>query len=178
MLAINNLYFTWLMNKVSNQEIHSNEYAITENDILKCEQLFVSNYYPSNDLDYSRSVDGITLRRTFLFEAGNSEENVSCINGMCPMCNILEMMVALAIKMDLEVLFNPYYGFRHDIWFWNMYATLGLYTDDDVKGIVSRFNEKRYCENGIGGLFTIPNTDVRSLDIWTQMSWWVSYNQL
>ena len=77
---------------------------------------------------------------------------------------------------------NPAYGDRTGQWFWNMMSSLGLssmsddiYDRDYVEYAISRFLNREYEPNGKGGLFTIRDceVDLRNVEIWTQMCWYL-----
>jgi hypothetical protein len=46
-----------------------------------------------------------------------------------------------------------------------------MYTDD----VIDRFLYREYSPDGVGGLFTIDNSyeDLRTVDIWYQMLWYL-----
>jgi hypothetical protein len=91
-------------------------------------------------------------------------------------------MVALAIRIESDMS-DPDYGDRTVIWFWEMIKSLGLYemTDENydqfyTQVTVDTFLKKEYGADGKGSLFTIknPDIDVRTLDIWYQMSLYIN----
>lgn len=96
---------------------------------------------------------------------------------------VLEVMIALAIRMENEYMANDIYGNRIPEWFWGMMESLGLLSEDDsnysvdvANEIIDNFLEKRYGRDGFGSLFCFPGCYVdSSMDIWSQMLRFVSY---
>ena len=76
------------------------------------------------------------------------------------------------------------YGDRTGMWFWNMITSLGLGTMNDARFderytniVLDRFMKRQYSRNGEGGLFTIDGIkkDMRNIEIWYQMCWYLDY---
>ena len=77
---------------------------------------------------------------------------------------------------------NDEIGDRTPLWFWGMIGNLGLreMTDDIfdesvVDEITERFLTRDYSYNGRGGLFYVskPRMDMRDVEIWYQMMWYL-----
>ena len=84
----------------------------------------------------------------------------------------------MAIRCEDQFAYDPEYGDRTGVWFWEMIESLGLMDEMDanfdidyVQRVVDRFLSRNYQKNGKGGLFTIHdlNRDMRKTDIWYQM---------
>lgn len=125
------------------------------------------------DMDSNRAEDGVSLRRRF------SSYN----SGLSGPCSILEMMVALAIRCEENIMDDPTMGDRTGQWFWGMIMSLGLngMTDDHfderyVKHVIDRFLNREYDPDGRGGLFIVRNStiDFRKIEIWNQLSWYLN----
>ena len=127
----------------------------------------------SIELDENRYLDGLKYRKTFDPRRSGP-------------CTVLEMMCALADRMEVEQMQDPDYGDRTYYWFQCMFESLGLFQFDDedydevkVQRIIDRFLRREYNKTGKGGLFTfhkpVPG-DPRNAEIWYQMNWWVSEN--
>ena len=133
-------------------------------------------------MDGNRAEDGIALRYRFGYE--NKYEDYIIANLLDNhSCSILEMLVALSLRCEEHIMYNQEIGDRTGQWFWNMIRNLGLYSMDDthfnadyVNDIISKFLKNEYEANGKGGLFTIENykRDLRSVEIWYQMSWYLN----
>lgn len=97
-------------------------------------------------------------------------------------CSVFEMMTALALRCEETIMDDPRYGNRTKHWFWIMMRNLrlGSMTDDrfDEEYVNERIDillKREYESNGSGGLFTIKNCefDVRDVEIWTQLLWYL-----
>ena len=98
-------------------------------------------------------------------------------------CSVLEMMIALAIRIEETMMDDPRYGDRTNQWFWLMMSNLGLkYMTDDVfdkvkaNDIIYTFLERQYSPDGKGGLFYIRNCeeDLTQIEIGTQVNWYLN----
>ena len=101
-------------------------------------------------------------------------------------CSMLEMMVALAVRIEEHIMEDSSAGNRVGQWFWNMVVSLGLAAMDDGRFhedradyILDRFERRDYEYNGAGGLFTVnhPTEDMRRLDIWYQLMHYLQENE-
>lgn len=128
-------------------------------------------------LDSNRAKDGVNLRRKYAYETRFDDDILEYITGPC---SVLEMILALAIRCETEIMNNPRYGDRTGQWFWQMITNLGLSSMVDsrydmfyVESIIATFLNRDYEPDGRGGLFTIKNCehDLRNVEIWHQMLW-------
>lgn len=133
-------------------------------------------------MDANRADDGTSLRYRFGDERGYPQSMVASYLDDRP-CSVLEMMIALAIRCEEHIMDNQDYGDRTGQWFWNMIVNLGLngMNDDnfdvnDTDRIVSRFLNREYRADGNGGLFAIEHCrrDLRAVEIWYQMDWYLN----
>ena len=77
--------------------------------ILLC-QLHGIIFYNLIDMDADRAEDGINLRYRFGYENGYESAMIaSCLDNRP--CSVLEMMVALAIKIEEQIMDDPDNGF-------------------------------------------------------------------
>ena len=79
------------------------------------------------DNDINRADDGKHLRYEFASE--RSYSNYYPIDNRP--CSVLEMLIALAIRINDEIMWNPDYGDKTAAWFWEMIDNLGLGNLDD-----------------------------------------------
>ena len=126
--------------------------------------------------DSNRAADGVELRYTFARERG---QNV--ISELSGPCSVLEMMIALAIRCEDHIMYDPDAGDRTSRWFWGMITNmdLGLMSDarfdqQFVEERVLIFLNRQYDPDGDGGLFTVKNCayDMRTVEIWYQACWY------
>lgn len=128
-------------------------------------------------MDGHRAADGIDLRYQFGNECRYPQPQIAHELDIYD-CSILEMMVALARRIENEYMDNDEYGDRTPYWFWSMVDSLGLSFMDErhfdetaADFIIRRFLERDYEFDGRGGLFTIAESsrDMRTVEIWYQM---------
>ena len=133
------------------------------------------------DMDECRSEDGVELRHRFAYENHYLDKEMIAEYLEGP-CSVLEMMVALSLRCEEEIMLNTDIGNRTGKWFWNMLVSLGLESMDDcdynemyTDDVIDRFLYREYSPDGVGGLFTIDNSyeDLRNVDIWYQMLWYL-----
>lgn len=146
--------------------------------------LFNADYIPACEMDDSREKDGINLRYRFADEISVPYAEIDKRFDRVP-CSMLEMMVALSIRIEEHIMEDISAGNRVGQWFWNMIVSLGLGSMDDkrfdehrAEYIIDRFMRRDYQPNGQGGLFTVMNTteDMRSIDIWYQLMQYLNEN--
>lgn len=166
-------YFNWLCDVV-------NVSTVSYDKLLRL--LHCTKFRWSNIRDKNRAEDGTDLRFRFRKNVDVlSRNDVLNWHDEEP-CSVLEMMVALAIRAEEQIMDNPQVGNRTTQWFWGMISSLGLngMSDDmfdliDAKDIIERFLNREYSPDGKGGLFTIRDCeyDLRDVEIWTQLCWYL-----
>ena len=169
---VNQDYFHWLCEAVGIEQ-EDKAYWLLAKDLHRMP------FYSLVPHDENRAMDGVMLRDEYLDE----------IN--CPKyvridledCTMLEMLVALAKRMDYETS-NPRTEVNNTAgWFWEMMNNLGLSGFDDahyvsqnglldVDDILKRLVERTYSRDGTGGLFPLKwaSGDQREAEIWFQMN--------
>ena len=127
--------------------------------------------------DSNRAADGIELRYRFSL-AKNHKDWYLYLDGPC---SVLEMMIALSLQCEENIMTSPDTDDKTSRWFWEMIDNLGLsdqfdgnYDKKHVDNILKKFLNRRYRKNGQGGLFYVENADcdMRDIEIWTQMCWY------
>lgn len=133
--------------------------------------------------DRNRAEDGADLRHRFVMTVGYMNMYKQAMDILDGPCSILEMMVALAIHCEENIMDDPNMGDRTGQWFWNMVISLGLGPFVDAKfdrrlvdDIINRFLDREYEPDGRGGLFTIRHCtrDLRTVAIWHQLCWYLN----
>lgn len=177
--SIQKEYISWLYDMVCGPE-QQNEPSYR----LLFDRLYFRIYEPViNERDYPRLVDGENLRYQFGKECGIAYETVETELFDAP-CSVLELLVALSLRCENQIMDNPDIGDRTGLWFWIMLTNLGLnqYTDErydeqSVDAIVDTFINRTYNSDGSGGnifVFNNRTQDIRKIDIWYQMCWFIS----
>lgn len=169
-------YFQWLCD-LAGVERSGQSYWFLFKDLHSIE------FFAILERDNNRGEDGKKLREEYL-------EETCC--GSIPMrgpCTVLEMMVAMARRMD-DIMYDNQYGSRLQHWFWKLIENLGL--EDcgdgeeyvalnrkrDVQDTIYIMLERKYTKWGHGGLFPLPTTkgyipDQRKVELWYQMQRWL-----
>ncbi|MEY8515358.1 hypothetical protein AALC25_00250 [Lachnospiraceae bacterium 29-84] len=132
-------------------------------------------------LDGNRAEDGVDLRYRFGRRCGYSDAETAAFLDIRA-CSVLEMMAALAIRCEEHIMDDPDIGDRTGRWFWEMISNLGLshmkdkgFDPHHTKAVIGRFLNRKYGQEGDGGLFWIPGCmyDLRTVEIWYQMCWYM-----
>ena len=179
-------YFEWLCDIALPGDLSKNYTKLLE-------QLFETNYICSKkSFNHNRLCDGLSLRNKFYREYYKTNIWNNTVRKLLPFsteiipeekpCSILELIVAICLKME-GIMSDSSYGDRTHQWFWIIIVSLGLgkmenkyYDEKTVDKVLKRFMNNEYSSDGKGGLFTILNFggDMRTLDIWTQMCYFLN----
>lgn len=176
--SIRNDYFNWLYDTVTRDRM------VPEISVKKLLMyLHDTEFTYTIPNDENRYSDGINMRYRFAINNGyenNYKEILGILDGPC---SVLEMMVALASRMEETIMDNAQLGDRTGQWFWQMITNMGLggqwndlFDKDYVAERVQKFLDRDYEPNGKGGLFTVRNVDrdLRKVEIWYQMNWYLN----
>ncbi len=164
---VRDLYFEWLSRKVCEQ---GSPYKRLLSYLFDREFTYIL------PMDSHRASDGVYLRYHFSREM---HDDRLIFDGPC---TVFEMLVALAIRCEADIMGDPLGTDRTKNWFWEMITNLGLAKMTDskfdeafVKSRVDIFLNRNYEPNGKGGLFFIPecSKDLRTVEIWYQMLWYL-----
>ena len=153
-------------------------YETAENWLSKCSRnsyhhaivrLEHATFNSRIERDMNRVQDALALWKSI---TGMNDETL-------PEASILEVMISLALRCENEIMHEPRLGDRTHLWFWMMFASLGLnemydenYNASYVNDVINKLNTRRYAKNGRGGLFTVqshPEIDMRKIEVWYQM---------
>ena len=167
-------YFEWMYNLVCGER-----YArqISFRKLLM--RLHDTEFTYLMDRDENRAKEGIFLRYRFSLIYGY-EDALEYLDGPC---SVLEMILALAIHCEENIMDDPAMGDRTRQWFWGMIVNLGLGSMMDenfdrqyVEETVERFLNRDYEPNGKGGLFFIRDCkyDLREVEIWYQLNYYLN----
>jgi hypothetical protein len=165
-------YFDWIRQLVLGEKYSGGLYY---GKLLR--RLNDTEFVWSIDTDGNRAADGIGLRYRF----GHEDPAIASYLDDRP-CSVLEALAGLALRCEEQIMEDDRFGDRTGQWFWGMIFNLGLRPMDDANfdetytdAVVSRFLNREHGPNGEGGLFTVenPRRDLREVDIWYQMCWYL-----
>lgn len=169
--TIKEQYFEWMVRKVKGQ---------SRRRVLEVLDNIAFTYLMPRD--GNRYEDGVSLRYRFGKEMRIPEAVIANELDHAS-CTVLEMMIALAIRCEEEYMYVPTSGDRSYVWFDDMLKSMDLYQMTDnhfvqpyVVDHVFTMMNRRYDQNGHGGLFTVgrPGVDMRNEEIWNQAMWHIS----
>lgn len=170
--SIKERYFNWIYDKVV-----GSKYPYRK--LLR--RLFEIPFISILPMDDNRKEDGMGLRYRFGYE--NHIPDPIIANELdLDECSVLEMMAALAIHCEEDVMDDPTMGNRTSKWFMGMIGNLGLSGMDDrryderlVDSHIDIFLHRKYEPDGRGGLFHLQHCtdDLRNVQIWYQMNWYL-----
>ena len=169
MKMTNARYFGWLVRKTCDDR---------PEHVALMKILHKKVFYSLIENDDNRAADGIALREDYAREKMGNEP-VS----MEDPCSVLEMLIALAIRMEF-MLSDYKHSDRTDKWFWEMITNLGLghYPDTEIPTdeIIENFIMRKYNTNGKGGLFPLKRNhdDQRNVEIWYQLAAYIDENRM
>ena len=171
---INQAYFEWMYDLVCGRQYSE---RISHRKLLT--RLHDTEFIFLIPKDENRAMDGVSLRHRFALSF-NDAHIEDYINGPC---SVLEMMIALALRCEENIMDDPHSGNRTGQWFWSMIVSLDLgsmtdcrYDEKHVDYCIDRFLYREYEPDGRGGLFTIENCDrdLRKVEIWNQLCWYLN----
>ena len=117
--------------------------------------LYSTEFYWVVELDANRAADGLDLRRSLCDDFS--------IDYFDTPCSVLEMMIALAIRCENDIMYDEELGNRVPKWFWLMIKNLKLDKMDDfsfeigpVSSTISGLMGRKFGPNGEGSLFPLP----------------------
>lgn len=172
---LNELYFDWLISLASNLMAPNGEYT------KLFEYLYSTEFTYTLPNDGNRALDGINLRRRFERENPQIDPMDIQLSLIPEPCNVLEMLVALAFRME-DIMHDDEYGDRTGDWLYEMISNINLdsmhndefdpvYCHEMISVVLNR-TYSRYCD---GGLFPYKrdHKDARKVEIWYQMCWYL-----
>ena len=176
-----NKYFNWMYDKTYDPVYFRDKSYRKLFDYLNTIEFFY--FIP---MDGNRAYDGIQLRYRFGRECDISDAAISAqLDIGTP--TVLEVMVALAIRIEESIMSNAEIGDRTPKWMYEMIRNLNLHTMSDdnprfdaekVYSIVNDCMDRNYSANGDNAFFFVknPRQDMRAVDIWKQAMWYLTEN--
>ena len=176
---LDNRYFDWMCQLVYNENAR---YLKADRYTRLFRKLDSIPFRYSIPMDSNRSEDGIELRYRFGQE-NNIDDRVIASELDVGECSVFEMIIALAVRCENQIMHDDDLGDRTSMWFWEMLANLDLtrmdnrhFDEQATESIVNRFLDRRYNSHGEGSLFSVQNPprDMRDVEIWYQMCWYLN----
>lgn len=177
-IEVKNAYFSWLVSRVGMDDMHW----------CLLRRLHQKKFYwlESVPRDYNREKDGTEQR--ILFAAENEWSETEIMDILSEPCSVLEMLVALAARIEQDIMYDPEEGDRTGDWFKLMLKNLELIDMNDtdyyqpyVDQVLERVMSRRYKRNSKGSIFPVKRTmgkDWRTIEIWMQMQLYFNENAL
>ena len=162
-------YEDWLLNLI---------HVSTRGYLKLFDQLHDKQYTYVIPMDENRASDGISLREDFYREMRLEEAVFDHRDD----CSVLEMLVALSIRIDSEYTGDPL-NERPDGVFWELLCNMDLdqFPDSNydhylVNDILDQWLNREFAYNGDGSPFPIcrPRKDQRYSELWSQMMEYLS----
>lgn len=167
-VEVQNAYFAWLLERIKPvddywcllRRLHQKEFIWLE----------------SVPRDENREEDGKALRLKFAEDSEWSTDDILDI--LAGPCSVLEMLVALSIRIEEDIMYEAKYGNRTGEWFWMIIRNAGLDIKDKdyyqfyIDHILDTIMGRRYRKNSDGSFFPVKNTggrDWRKTELWLQM---------
>lgn len=147
--------------------------------------------------DINRVKDGLDLRTRFADDYGINIDRYRRKNAQFDSffsddsaCSMLEMLVALSLRIRSDIMWDSDDENRVPLWFWSMLNNTGLdlercsdaYFDEncivEIAEMCSRIVDRRYEKTGNGSFFPLKNykKDLRKVELWYQMQFWIGEN--
>lgn len=163
-------YFEWLCYTVTG-DINDTKYRKLLNLLHNTPFIF------SIELDDNRAYDGVNLRWYYVNDGGDEK-----IMQWTETCTVLEMLIGLSMNIE-NIMENPDEDTCVGNWFWMMIKNLDLLTMTDVKfdkiealDKINIFMNREYEPDGTGNIIRIEGSpdDLREVEIWNQMCWYLN----
>lgn len=173
---LNRDYFLWMCQLVDDKIYRWERYKYLLNHLHNID------FQYDIPMDGNRAQDGMDLRYHYGAQNGVDQHIIACYLDDKP-CTVLEMMVALSLRCDTDIMAEPGRDICAGKWFWPMIRNLGLigmtntrFDMDTVDLVVDKMMRHTYDRNGRGGLFTVEGcpVDMRDVEIWYQMNWYLN----
>lgn len=170
-------YFTWLVKKIANDRVYPRY-----KKLFKTLYSTRFRYEDMKPLDVERAKDGKSMRYVFERRMDDYLHDVSgreFIELEDKESNMLEMMVALASRIEDAFMGDEAEGDRTPQWFWEMLSNLGIgymsdeqFNQNEYDRCMHNFFRYSYDSNGKGCMFRSEKYSVYQMaekDIWYQM---------
>ena len=166
-----NGYFEWLKEFVYDETLFTVGYDRLFKKLFETE----FRYLP---MDKNRALDGVYLRYRYTDSEYINDIEAEKEFDIFP-CSVLEVLIALALRCEEDIMGNDMYGNRTGQWFWEMLDNIGLvryndteYDENAVDICIERFLDRDYGEHGEYCAFKLDldnYEELRRMELWYQM---------
>jgi len=177
MTRVEELYFSWLCKKIANERVFPRY-----KKLFKTLYSTRFRYEQMKPFDVERAKDGLSMR--YLFER-KMDEYLHGVSGRefiefeeAP-SNMLEMLIALAVRIEDSIMGSASEGDRTSQWFWEMLSNLGIgymgdnqFNQNEFDRCINNFHNYTYDATGKGCMFRSEKYSIYQMsekDIWYQM---------
>lgn len=181
--SMSELYLEWLLRLINADNYKGKSY------IKLCNLLNKIPFSPIVKLDENRIADVQTLLRENYIQSQSEWyrlENDEIMKIPEYPVSFLELIITLAMRIDLDFMREINGIDNTRIYFWILVRNLGFLEYDDehwgedaIISVINRINivqDRKYDFNGNGGLFPLENSEIdqRTVQIWNQLCTFVS----
>lgn len=180
---IKQLYFEWLVGIVG-------ETPTRQTFSKLCRELNAVIFFDKIDKDINRIKEALRLREDFIDNFYQRNQDIYNIEDILSgPTTVLEVIVALAVKIENDFMYDPIYGDQTSRWFQEMINNLGFGSFDDtvnfepsirnyIRTVLLIFVNREYKRDGNGGLFPLKmaKDDQRRIEIWKQLLAYLNEN--
>ena len=159
-------YIHWVLKDrlgLNEKEIKKNLYVVTA--------LANVEFVWRHPMDENRAIDGLDLRSDFEYETG---EYLDKSSGLSAQCTVFEMLAALAIRCENQLMRNSLIGDRTSKWFFEFLDNLGV-LDCDERDI--EYNCEQFMD-GKKDMFPLKRKGIKQSNeqIWKQLMAYINEN--
>lgn len=138
--------------------------------------------------DESRADDAMAMRNKFIEKHKFTEAEASLVGNPTGYINtpsVLEVLIAMCVRVETRIMRNEKYGDRTPEFFWSIMQSLGIAHMNDelfdsavVEAAMDRLINRTYEPDGVNGPFYLekPREDLRKVDLWYQCMWYLAEN--
>lgn len=180
-LSAEEQYITWLYSKVG---LGTREYGCFWRVIRR---LFAIPFPVIVNRDINRVTDAEHLRMDFVHEY---HIDVRRSDFTQRRVSVLEVLVAFALRIQSDIMWDPDDEDRAPLWFWSMIENVGVdlrkYQDGyfnaecmvNLDEMIEKAIYRDYQKTGMGGFFPLknPKKDQKKVELWYQMQFWIDEN--
>lgn len=175
-------YFKYLYSIVNKGDYHTVPY------IHLFQYMYDTPFTYTIENDQARFNDAMDFRNRFIAKykyTGEDALNVGNPTGYVGVPSVLEVLIALCVRIENSIMKNDDLGDRTPEFFWNIMSNLGiahlndsLFDSSVVEAAMERLVNRTYEPDGVNGPFYLrePREDLRRVDLWYQCMWYLSEN--